>query len=265
MAWAAKHADGMILSVGFDRNTAPVDETINIVDIPDCTAVDVMEGLIRLQDCLGIPIAQPAAPQLWVAQPSHLQLTTRYPAMMSESDVDALIAISKLLSVGAVAVEIGSKLGGSAKIILDHAPRLKRIYCVDVEWSIPDSPVASDPAVAKILSDWSKPKCQTCLEFATWFLNTYPNARLLKLDSPYQIAWWSEDIDLLFENSSHANPQLRDSLQFWLTRIRHGGIIAGHAYGNSTYPDVKLEVDALAQQLGLVVHVQGTVWWMIKH
>ena len=73
----------------------------------------------------------------------------------------------------------------------------------------------------------------------------------------------SETVDFVFEDSSHANPQLRDNLNFWLTHLKSGGIIAGHDYTNM-WPDVVTEVDALSKLLNVDLHVQGSIWWMVK-
>jgi hypothetical protein len=52
-------------------------------------------------------------------------------------------------------------------------------------------------------------------------------------------------------------------LDFWVPLVRSGGIVAGHDYSPS-WPDVVSEADALAQQFGVALRRQGTVWWLIK-
>jgi hypothetical protein len=73
---------------------------------------------------------------------------------------------------------------------------------------------------------------------------------------------------MLFEDSTHQNPQLRDTLQFFLPFIKSGGVIAGHDYHNPKWPDVKTETALLAAQLNAELVISSDkrcgIWWMKK-
>ena len=257
MAWAAKNTDGTISSVGFDRSTAPVDQSIAIVDIAYHTAVDVMEGRVRLQDCLGTAAVVPPKQQAQT-------FNTRYPSIMTDRDVNAMIALAAMIPADAVCVEIGSRLCGTAKLLLDNASKIKRLYCIDPEWAPQNCDAFSDPYMINYMMDyWQLDQYENCCDFATQLMAPYPNSRLLKQASPYDLTWWSETVDFIFEDAVHINPNLRDNLDFWVPFVRPGGIIAGHDYYNR-FPDVVPEVNALRDRLGAELQVQGTVWWMIK-
>ena len=58
----------------------------------------------------------------------------KYPALMYGSDMQLLATLVSHLPANSKIVEIGSRVGGSAKIILDHAPKSASLYCIDAEW-----------------------------------------------------------------------------------------------------------------------------------
>ena len=262
MAWVARRSDGSITGVGFDRKQAPNSPDITILDIDDNQATQVLEGKISLQHSLGNTSASPVQP-VPMRRVARRNYSLTYPAMMTDKDISVLISLAEQLPTKAIAVEIGSRLGGSAKVLVDNAPDIKRLYCIESEWADFRPQALHDPAMDTMREHWQLDKFDNCFQFAKTLLSGYKNVRLLSTTSPYDMSWWSETVDFVFEDSSHANPQLRDNLNFWLTHLKSGGIIAGHDYTNM-WPDVVTEVDALSKLLNVDLHVQGSIWWMVK-
>jgi hypothetical protein len=263
MAWATIDTHGTVTAVGFDRTQIVPDPTVTVVDIPDEKAVAVMEGQLKMQHVIAVPPKEiPLAPLVPLDPTVY---NSRYPAMMNERDVDALIHLAQQLPNGAIAVEAGSRFGGSAQILLDHAAQISRLYCLDPDWADPHSPwIHADPAITPAWrAMWKLDGFSTCFAYASALLKNYHNVRLLPLASPYEIGWWQEGIDFLFEDSQHVNPQMRDNLNFWVPLVRPGGVISGHDY-TPNWPDVVKEADALAHTLGVELHRQSSVWWVIK-
>ena len=258
MAWATLDSHSNVLEVGF---SAPLldgtDHTA--IEIADDRAIMVMDGKLNLQHALSGP---PPAATMAQVEISRTLGNSTYPTMMHQWDIDALSSLSKLIPVDAIAVEIGSRLGGSAKIMLDNAPRIQRLYCIDIDWAH-GSTCASDKNLAWIAETHGIDPDTKIYDYAKQLLSGYSAARLLPMSSPYDLSWWSESVDFIFEDSLHSNPQLQDSLEFWVPLVKSGGIIAGHDYVQ-TWPDVVQEVDALAARLNATLQVQGSVWWMIK-
>lgn len=260
MAWIAV-GNGRILGLAFSRDSLASGPDIEHREIDDARAVDIMNGKLSMQNAISDP--PPVAPSTVPATAAR-HWSTRYPAMMSERDVDALIALAATIPSDAIGVETGSRLGGSTKILLDNASSIKRLYSIDPEWGDPNSPGMGDPYMADLSRHWNVAQYGSCYEYAKQLLSGYNNVRLLTMDSPYGMKdWWTEQIDFIYEDSMHSNPQLRDTFEFWVPLVRSGGIIAGHDYGTS-WTDVVTEVDSLAARLGTVLQRQGTVWWMIK-
>jgi len=260
MAWIAVNQDQRILGVAFARDALAIGPDITYQEISDDRATDIMHGRVNLQHAVAAP-PPPAVPAN-TARESHWSRS--YPAMMSERDVDALINLAGLLPDHAVCVEAGSRLGGSTKIFLDNAVGIKRFYSFEPEWANSVDFAINDPYMAELAQHWGVGDYKNCYEYAKVLLGAYPNVRLMAMDSPYAVqSWWTEQLDLFFEDSMHTNPQMRDSLDFWVPLVRSGGIVAGHDYSPS-WPDVVSEADALAQQFGVALQRQGTVWWLIK-
>ena len=252
MAWATVDPDGIVLEVSFSKPDIYGTDYATI-EIADAKAISILQGKIALHNCF---TESEYVPSTW--------WSTRYPTMMPDRDVEVLAALAKNIAHDGIAVEIGSRIGGSAKVILDHAPAIKRMYCLDVEWKYQDGAGFDDVWMKDLLLHWGIDGVDTCLAYAQQLLSGYNNVRLLPLDSPYEHPWWMEQIDFFFEDSQHANPQLRDSLEFWTQLVKPGGIISGHDYVSSDFPEVKIEVDRLAESLGARLIVESNVWWMIK-
>jgi len=262
MAWAAIRSDGSAAAVAFMQEQIALDDGMRLIEIDDALVIAVLEGQRSLQSlfepaptaAVELPPQRSAAQGVW---------SRRYPAVMSDIDLDALSQVAKLIPSGAIAVEVGSRLGGSARAIIEHAQGIKRLYCLDPEWNGTSTIGINDPWMDNLRGFWKLDQYQTCLEFAQHYMRDYPQVRLLPFASPDDIQWWREPVDFMFEDSSHENPQLRATLDFWVPLVKSGGIIAGHDYARH-WTDVVHEVDALSARLGAAVQVQGTVWWMRK-
>ena len=184
---------------------------------------------------------------------------------MSQGEVATLAMLASYILPNGTAVEIGSRLGGSAKVILENAKSLKNLYCIDFEWrDNPDYDAMALSRPAAHLSHWDLERFDTCFEFTKHYLSEHNNVEFLSDNSPYEMQWWTQPIDFLFEDSSHLNPQLHDNLEFWSKFVRSGGIIVGHDYVHELFPDVVKEADALAARLGSVLHIDQSIWWMVK-
>jgi len=262
MAWATINSNGAAVAVAFMREQLQVADGSDLIEVDDELVIAVMEGRRTLTS-----LFEPAqvAPQPVTQQRSPAQgvRSRRYPAVMSDLDLDALSELAKQIPIDAIAVEVGSRLGGSARAIIDHAPSIKRLYCLDPDWKGNSTHGINDPWMDNLRGFWQLDRFQTCLQFAEHYMSDRPQVRLLPFSSPDDIVWWREPVDFMFEDSSHVNPQLRDTLDFWVPLVKSGGIIAGHDYARH-WTTVVQEVDLLAAKLDAQLNVRGTVWWMIK-
>lgn len=268
MAWAVvDDASGEGVAVAMHAGMLSVGNGQRLVEISDDAAASVLTGRSPARYVLGRPAVQTMpAPVQQIPTPQRRQMayTTRYPAMLTDADVDALAEIARGIRYGATAVEIGSRFGGSAKVILENAPNIKRMYCIDSDWQNGSSLGMDDPGVAAIAQRWNTQGHRTAVDFARSYLSAHAGVRLIGRSSPYDLSWWSEKTDFVFEDSSHVNPQMTDNLWFWWNHLAPGGLMAGHDYGSGRYPDVSSAVDAFAAEVKLPLNIRSNIWWIGK-
>ena len=102
-----------------------------------------------------------------------------------------------------------------------------------------------------------------CKDAFDRFTDGLPNITSIKGLSPHSARGWNTPIDLFFEDATHANPNLLENLDFWISKLKPGGIVCGHDYG-LRFPDVKREVDNLARLWDKPIAIVGTLWALQK-
>jgi cephalosporin hydroxylase len=207
---------------------------------------------------------------------SKFFLYTQYPAIMTPQHVLQYREVLQMVPAGGKIVEIGSFCGGSAAIALEMISADTQLYCIDAGWMFDQRNL--DAGMTRRMdpqSHWDNhidlnhrvSDHDSRLSFARHYLAGYSNVTLIPGASPDSASDWQHVIDLYFEDGDHTNPTLRRNLDFWVSHVRSGGIIAGHDYNNADCPDVNAEAHALAARLGTELHHgdgPGSIWWMRK-
>ncbi len=176
----------------------------------------------------------------------HLNLSI--PGQISAEELERLARLARTVPPNGCIVEIGSLFGLSSWTLAKNAHPSVTVYCIDPwvhePWMLP-----IEESAGQTLS----------LETFRTYVSDVPNIIPLRGYSPMDFAGWQRRIDLLFEDSVHANPVLRQNLTFWTPFVRPGGIISGHDYCDE-FPDVKAEADGLGAAMRKTVEVTGAVW-----
>lgn len=265
MAWASIKND-KVVAVAFDKTQLTTQFFSNFIEIADSVCQDILSGK-RPLSCIDINGNVPITELDYVEEyKNYINYLKSYPCMMSHTDKDAMVTLAKLIPENGIAVEIGSRIGGSAKIILNHAQKSIQLYCIDSEWTQTDSSntIIDDYAMEPLRK--SHPEIlnfDSTYDYTKHLLKDYNNVTLMPGWSPYDFQEWNTLVDFVFEDSSHVNPQLKENLDFWWSKLKYGGIMAGHDYSNS-WPDVVKEVHVLAERNNCRLNVIGNVWWMVK-
>jgi hypothetical protein len=131
--------------------------------------------------------------------------------------------IAKMLPTGSVAVEIGTYLGGSAALMAHANPQLE-VHSYDL---FDDHKY--DPDHDNLVATALGPNASRSLENVAKFLSQYTNIHLHKVNPLEQISF-EKKIDMFIEDASHRNPQLHDSLSYWLPKINVNGFALLHDY-----------------------------------
>lgn len=137
--------------------------------------------------------------------------------------------IARRLAQGSLIVEVGSALGCSAAIMANANPTIK-IKSIDQWQTDTDTQRRYDVyqriAIQEFLG--GPPRSR---ERIAERLSHYKNIEFIEGRSPQSFESTDIDnIDLLFEDSDHTDPGLTANLDFWLPRVRNGGLVLLHDY-----------------------------------
>lgn len=129
-------------------------------------------------------------------------------------------------------VEVGTRIGTTAKVVLDHHPKVN-YTCVD-NWAEGD-------------------------RYSEWIDNTKDRARLLNtssIEASEEIQDASQDI--VFIDANHTKKYVESDIKHWLPKVKVGGWIGGHDYQHPDFPDVKEVVDSVFPN---AVKGMDKTWW----
>jgi hypothetical protein len=179
---------------------------------------------------------------------AEVDLKLSIPGQISAQELERLARLARMVPPNGCIVEIGSLFGLSSWTLAKNAHPSVTVYCID-PWAREPWMLPVEESAGQTLS----------LETFRANVSDVPNIIPLRGYSPMDFAGWQRKIDLLFEDSVHANPVLHQNLTFWAPFVRPGGIICGHDYCDE-FPDVKAEADGLGAAMSKTVEVTGAVW-----
>jgi predicted O-methyltransferase YrrM len=161
---------------------------------------------------------------------------SKYFSMMTKSEQLLLARTARSLAPGSHIVEVGSWLMGSARIMSQANPQAE-ILCVD-----PFSGAVTERESLEFLADYPEFQGLRTLELAQAIVKDLDNITLLAAVSPYDLGSHPEQFDLYFEDGNHRDPLLKANLDYWLARLKPGGILALH---DNDIPDVNNHIQQL--------------------
>lgn len=179
---------------------------------------------------------------------------------MVEEDLQVLEKLASNIPTNGKIVEVGSYMGRSAVCWALSSPT-STVYCVDdffdfsmrSEIEIPDeiAELNAHPKFGKFYNPYQE-----------FLKNTkaFKNIVSVKGHVP-DIDFNVDEIDLLFLDANHKNPNDWDILTYFVPKIKPGGIISGHDYGHS-FPDVIQNVSRLEHILNKprTLYFKTEVW-----
>lgn len=163
-----------------------------------------------------------------------------------------------------VGVEVGC-LHGRSSYAISMAIHKGTLYCIDL-WDGRDSHDSrfSDEVIAKhnLPSEGSYNTKETFLK------NTEDRKNIVAIQgsSPEVVKDWTMLIDFIFLDASHKNPNDRDNIDFWLPKIKPGGMFLGHDwYEDRRLPDVNLNVEYMEDLLKQKVTIipKTSIWYFV--
>ena len=73
-----------------------------------------------------------------------------------------------------------------------------------------------------------------------------------------------ESIDYVYIDAAHDYESVKQDLHLWWSKVKKGGVFAGHDYKEPLQPGVEQAVNEFIQREGLELNVMGVDWWVIK-
>lgn len=154
-----------------------------------------------------------------------------------------------------VVAEIGVWKSSFMKRVLRHsdASCVREYWAVD-QWAELD---ARHGRMSKVTSDEWNGLYENACEKMLWF----PALRVLRLHSLRAAELFPDEyFDLVFIDGSHFYEDVRDDIEAWGDKVRDGGILCGHDYGNRE--GVKRAVDEKFRSEQLITGRDNT--WFIN-
>lgn len=158
------------------------------------------------------------------------------------------------------AVEIGCAFGGYARQVLADW-KGQKYFMVDL-WARQPQEVYREKTEGINYDGWYR----DCEKLAAQD-HRVTLVRMASVDGAKQFA--DESFDYVFIDANHSYEAVSQDLVAWYPKVKHGGVFAGHDYGNDTnwpnHCEVKKAVDEfmVANKLTFVVS-RCPSWWTIK-
>jgi hypothetical protein len=130
--------------------------------------------------------------------------------------------LSKSLPKESIYAEVGSWLGGSACIVANANPNIS-INCYDPFYDA--TPTKFQQGYYDNIIGTSQPRTLIAVQE---IVRPFPNINLYPVISPDGIE--TTDIDVYFEDGDHCNPGLEKNLNFWMPKVKEGGLMIIHDY-----------------------------------
>jgi hypothetical protein len=173
---------------------------------------------------------------------------------MTDNELARLAYLASQVPPGGIIVEVGCLYGLSSWHIAQHCQPGVTLFCVDpwerVPWIIG---IVEGPLQAP---EFGRKAFET-------FTADCDNIVMVQGFSPDVAKGWNVPIDMYVEDAVHTNPELGQNMSFWSTKVKSGGIVCGHDYGDQ-YPDVAQEAQKLARQYDSSIELIDTFWSIKK-
>lgn len=177
----------------------------------------------------------------------------------SENQLKTIEQIARTVPENGVVVEIGSMYGRSTVCWAKSCPKTATIYAIDyfAETKVDNHPFSDDVVLMN-----NFPKSGIVYPQNKIFdenINGLENIKKIKGYSPYNIDYSGNDIDVLFLDAAHHNPNDWDNIVFFSKFMKVGGSICGHDYSND-FPDILENVKRLEEYFNVTAIIREQIW-----
>jgi predicted O-methyltransferase YrrM len=185
---------------------------------------------------------------------------------MMEIELQTISQIAQDLPDNATIVEVGSMFGRSSVVWALSAPTAT-VYCIDryEDWDQCFNADVDENINEGLINIPEKFKNYNSKQ--EFLKNTKDINNIVRIEgnSPHDIEYLGGEIDVFFLDAEHKNPSDWDNLCYFIPLIKAGGIVCGHDFSVSMFPDVEENVRKLEKIIGRPVMTFGrTTLWFFK-
>jgi hypothetical protein len=161
-----------------------------------------------------------------------------------------------------IGCEIGVHTGETTVALLENLPLIKEYHAVDPWESYEkyDGDKYRKPGHKK-LKTWTAVMKHFIKETSLFSDKVYIH-KMSSVDAVKKFE--NEYFDWVFIDANHEYPYIKENIELWKKKVKNGGIISGHDYGNKKWPDIKKAVDEFFYKDSLYTDLNSYVWWSIK-
>jgi len=179
-----------------------------------------------------------------------------------QHQVETIKLLHKYNYSDCVGIEVGCMHGRSSYAI-SVAIHKGTLYCIDI-WGGKNTynKQWSDELILK--NNLPHKECYNTKEAFLKNTENCPNIVAIQGSSPEIVKDWTLPIDFIFLDASHCNPNDRYNIDFWLPKIKPGGMFLGHDwYVNKGFPDVNDNVEYMEDLLKQKVTIipSTSIWY----
>ena len=158
--------------------------------------------------------------------------------------------IENVPNMGTMA-EIGVWKGHLARYIFRNTDKVKSYWSVD-PWTL--FPPGHGRSSRMTMEDWDIMYQRACSDMVY-----FPGIKVMRLKSEDAAPLFKDRFfDLVFIDAMHDYDNVKKDIGLWLPKVKKGGVLSGHDYGNRRQPGVKKAVDE--QFSNVTVDEHSTVW-----
>jgi len=150
-------------------------------------------------------------------------------------------------------VEVGVFMGFHSEHMLESCRNLKLI-CVDIY----------DNLNGNGYDDWDKQRFDALYKKVTKKFERYGRAQFIrKISSEAVKCFKPKSIDFVYIDADHRYEGVALDLLLWAPKVKDGGLVSGHDYGQKDWPGVKIAVDEWVAKNKYKLNLgEGGVWWV---
>jgi len=160
-----------------------------------------------------------------------------------------------------IMVEIGCFAGESTAVFARHAGLVYAVDPWEDRYREAIKAGCADPSIIAYLEQAPVPPMREIEAHFDARTAGLPNIRKLRLHSDAALGLFVDrSLDLVYIDALHTYEEVRTQISSWATKVRTGGVLAGHDYDAAIWPEV---VQAVNDSIGLPNKVFADSSWAI--